>query len=956
MGIALFGGVMIKRVLLWAKTTDIWIVLAQIYTVFLCLFMIKNGLYGLAESDKYVGLAAFVLLMILSFRYSLYKRFVWWVFAVFFVMTYISGFVEGFGIMRTFGSSVHRNWYIYLLAMVVARTLKEQKKMRWLIILFSVQTTALAIVFIISVISATKKLFNSDYQVFHRFGSFVSGRLSTFSSSNTAGPAAAILILLSVILIYLLKGFRFRILTNVFLGIYIVIGWIALGLSRSRGAIIATSIGLGVFFFTIIYDRIKTYKIKAFFAASAVCAGVALVSLGICLVPKPVFDVCVTTYAEKMRPDLADLVKEKMEVADVTHGLTTLTDRTQIWTATINMLDEKPRRWVIGITPQKIPETYVLDIYEGRPEITIMSVHNGYLEQLFIYGIPGATITALLLCIWMVRIVICVLWQKTTTQDKILASLPALAVVNAMVEAFLFPFYVIYPISFYFFVGEGCLEGTMEKKEKSIKVRIIIALCVILGISAVGYITYHAYTESDKKYRYVADYEAEPQDPNDFVRLNTNIKSEMMSADYWINLRNTGEAKASGERLSLAEIDRLNYLNRRMITTATTSFSLYDVGDLFYYKVAKTFVEDTMKTVNAPEKFLLNGVPTDKEYWESLEEKANIEAIDSRISVKFGVSVCNSVLRRYPTDDKIYSVDSNLYYDEIAQSDLLPFMPVAVLHESADGEWYYVLTYGYGGWIRKECIALYETKDEWLSFAEAKDFIIVTGKELRLPTDPYEQELSGMLVPMGTKLPVVALKDAPEDIHNRIGFGNYIAKLPKRNQDGMVEDVYVLIPASEDVNLGYLPFTEENVAKLAFKHLGAGYGWAGDNNGQDCSGYVREIYGCFGYNMPRSAKAQADMECTASYDVVKKSADDIMEILKDAPIGTLLYFPGHIMLYLGNENGVAYCISSVGNFARIQDNVAVQREVNTVVITDMNDTVRADGIPWISSLTKIVIP
>ena len=83
---------------------------------------------------------------------------------------------------------------------------------------------------------------------------------------------------------------------------------------------------------------------------------------------------------------------------------------------------------------------------------------------------------------------------------------------------------------------------------------------------------------------------------------------------------------------------------------------------------------------------------------------------------------------------------------------------------------------------------------------------------------------------------------------------------------------------------------------------------------------------------------------------------EIIEILKDAPIGTLLYFPGHIMIYLGMEDRVPYCISSVGNFATNQANGTVIKEVNTVIITDMKDTVRADGNSWMNSLYKIVIP
>jgi len=505
-------------------------------------------------------------------------------------------------------------------------------------------------------------------------------------------------------------------------------------------------------------------------------------------------------------------------------------------------------------------------------------------------------------------------------------------------------------------MSKGCLEGALNKKESGWKKRILIIAVILTLLTGSILLAGHLYKRDMIERSRVEAVEAKEQNPKDYVRLNNGVSMDMMSATYWINNRDESGRDTGKERLSLAEISRFNHLNRRMLSTTGTQFSLDEISDQFYYKVAKSFVTDIMLNPKDSAAYLKDGLPTDAQYWKELKENANLDELNSRISVRFGVSIANTILKRYPTDDDIYKADSNMYYDELAQSDLLPFMPLAVLHESADGEWYYIITYGYGGWTRKENVALYESQEEWAEKSEPEDFLVVTGKELRLPTDPYNKELSGLLLPMGTKLPIVSIGDVPEDVHGRISYGNYVAKLPTRNEDGMVEEIFVLIPATEDVNPGYLPYTEENVAKLAFRHLGACYGWAGDNNGQDCSGYVREIYACFGYVMPRAAKPQSEIECTKSYYVEGQSDSRKMEILKDAPIGTLLYFPGHIMMYVGTVDGVPYCISSVGNLSETENGAVKQKEVNTVVVTDMIYTKRADGSSWLSSIEKIVIP
>lgn len=947
---------MVKKVFLWAKNTEFWIVLAQIYTVFLCLFIMKCHIFGSDEWDKAVAVVALCLLILLVYRYELYRRIQFWLVLVLFLMTYAEGLAVHLSLIKTVGSSIHRNWYIYLLAMAVGLVSEGKRKNNWINVLFIVQSTFLAVFFVISIVSATNKLLNPQYEVHKNFGSFVSGRLSTFGSPNTAGPAAAILILITILLIYRTREFKYRIITNILFSLFIVIGWIELGLCRSRGSIVAAAIGIGVFFFILVYDKHKDARLKGFFLGLVVCMAVTVASAAVLLVPKPVYDKIAVSCVKATNPEEAVRVEEELDCYGITYALDNLTDRTNIWSATLKMLSEKPSRWITGVMPQRVWEVPILDVYEGRPEIPVTTAHNGYLEQLFMYGIPGAAILAILLVIWVGCAFKAVFSNDVATRDKILSVLMAATLVNAMVEAFLFPFRTIYPISFFFFMSKGCLEGALVNKKIGIKKRIISITAILIFLTLAGVLTAYLYQKSMEEYTQVKPVEVKKQNPNDYVRLNAGVTEEMLSASYWTGLREAQGADINRQRLSFSEISRFNYLNRRMLTDTNIAFSLYEIGDQFYYKVAKSFVSAIMLKPEDPSEYLLNGVPTDYGYWASLERNADVDALNSRVAVKFGVSVDNSVLKRYPTDDDVYKADSNMYYDELAQSDLLPFMPLAVLHESKDGEWYYVITYGYGGWTRKENVALYGSQEEWLKRTEPEDFLVVTGKELRLPTDPYNGELSGLLLPMGTKLPIVSLTDAPEDIHGRVGYGNYVAKLPVRNEEGMAEDIYVLIPATEDLSLGYLPYTEENVAKLAFKHLGAGYGWAGDNNCQDCSGYVREIYACFGYTMPRATTPQSEIECFESYVTEGQSAGKIKDILNDAPIGTLLYFRGHIMIYLGSVDGVPYCISSVGNFSAAEQDGVRQKEVNTVIVSDMIDTKRADGKSWLESVTKIVIP
>ncbi|MCR4677944.1 MAG: SH3 domain-containing protein [Lachnospiraceae bacterium] len=949
---------MVKKVLLWAKTSQIWVIAAQIYTLFLCPFILVGLYRGAGYYDKYVGVGAFVLVILLVLRYELFRKATFWLYSVFFLFTYVAGFVSREeSIARIFGSPQHRAWYICLLAFLVSYVLTDGKRNIWLKILFGFEAFLLTALLATSVGCATKKLLYPEAKLPKSLGVFVNGRLSLLGNANTAGQTACVLVMVSLVLIVLFVRSKGRFIAVPLSAISLIVGWAVLGLTYSRSAMLASSAGIGVLCFILTYNVADKSGFKDFVKSALICILACALSFGAFLLPKVIYDNVVVAVIEKSETADSEEAQESLELYGLTYALDTLTDRTLIWPAAVRMMDEKPTRWLMGITAQKAHEESIYDVYEGRPEIPTKSAHSGYVEQIYVYGIPGTTLLAILFVSWIVAITGSVLLRgAATVVEKAPACVAVTAIIMAFAESYLFPDHRLYPITFFFFTAMGAIQGNMSKEEKSIKGKIARLLVVLVILSAGAFLTMHFYTKAKTAKEYVNNVEFEQQNPTDYVRLNNGISEDMMSPNYWVKLRADAGVSVDSERLSFSQIAKYNYDNRRMVATQDVAFSLDEVGEEFYVKTATQLIKDTYFIPDNPEEYYLNGSSTDKTYWDGLEAGINLEKLDSRINLKFGYSVTRGILKRFPTDDEIFGADENLYYDELIQSDLQPFMPVAVLHESKDKEWYYVLTYGYGGWTRIENIALCESKEDWANRKNPESFLVVTGKELRLPTDPYTESLSDLLIPMGTVLPIVSIEEAPEDIHNRVSYGNYIAKLPKRGEDGTIEDEYVMIPASEDVNLGYLPYTEENVATLSFKHLGAGYGWGGAFNGQDCSGYVREVYACFGFELPRAARTQADYECEKNYDVSRMSVSEKLEILKDAPIGTFVFFPGHIMMYLGTVDGMPYCISSAGNFSTLEQGKVIQREVNTVILTNMIDTKMADGRSWIESITKITIP
>ena len=88
-------------------------------------------------------------------------------------------------------------------------------------------------------------------------------------------------------------------------------------------------------------------------------------------------------------------------------------------------------------------------------------------------------------------------------------------------------------------------------------------------------------------------------------------------------------------------------------------------------------------------------------------------------------------------------------------------------------------------------------------------------------------------------------------------------------------------------------------------------------------------------------------------DVSALSTEEKRAALCTLPVGTILYFPGHVMLSWGVENGEPRCLSAAGNFLPPGSAGGEPRAVNTVAVTPLT-VVRANGKTWLESLTKII--
>ncbi len=347
----------------------------------------------------------------------------------------------------------------------------------------------------------------------------------------------------------------------------------------------------------------------------------------------------------------------------------------------------------------------------------------------------------------------------------------------------------------------------------------------------------------------------------------------------------------------------------------------------------------------------INGAVPAADYWDSLEANCRFGDIPPSVAPVYAVCVHRTVAQRLPTDDFASDSAEETFCSDFVSAEIMPCAGVAVLHESADGMWKYVLAGSFCGWVHRDALALCRDRDEWLAAIHPEKYLIVTGSELILDETAVPTAHSGAILPMGTKLRLA--EQTPEQVNGRSPLGCYCVELPCAGADGSLGWEKALIGVTQDVHAGYLPMTSASVVEQAFKLLGRVYGWGGSLRSNDCSGIVGQIYGCFGLELPRNALAIAKMDDLGKTICTRMTVDRKLQILSEMPAGTLLYMDGHLMIYLGMRDSAPYVISSCSKYIRPGDTSGRIQTARCVFVSGL-DLLRANGNTWLEDLSYLL--
>jgi hypothetical protein len=398
----------------------------------------------------------------------------------------------------------------------------------------------------------------------------------------------------------------------------------------------------------------------------------------------------------------------------------------------------------------------------------------------------------------------------------------------------------------------------------------------------------------------------------------TSVTPDMLSPDYWISrIENPDKVLKTPK-----ELKSFNEDIRAMVKDQVDVFLLQPTRS---GKPVKEIIQLQYNALRGRGLYDVNDAVVPKSFFDTnVKPVINIGKIPERITLKWGAATRATSVRALPTDVKLLEKLQDVEFDQLQFTQIKLWTPVAILHTSSDGKWYFIQAPYTRGWVHAKDIALFSSRDALKKYAKSDSFLVVTGESVPLYADAALASLH-QRPSMGTLLPYLG-KTASV----------YKVSLPTRGTNGKVLIRTGYLDLGADVSKGFPAFTQRNIIRQAFKLLGARYGWGGSYNGRDCSGFTHDIFLSMGVDMPRGSKGQAFVGTQLGHFEYKDMAGDKLAVLQQAVPGlTLIRMPSHQMLFLGEVNGNYYAIHSTWaeRYSMTSD---AKNRINQVVVSDLN--------------------
>jgi len=385
----------------------------------------------------------------------------------------------------------------------------------------------------------------------------------------------------------------------------------------------------------------------------------------------------------------------------------------------------------------------------------------------------------------------------------------------------------------------------------------------------------------------------------------------------------------SDERLkidSACSTQLLDEFKSRYFSRWTTSVPLYD------FEESRDFMR---KEVNGGW-YGTNKRKVSRKQLQGLLENCALKSFPSRSDT--AIAAAPGHLRGLPTHMPFYEKRNDEPFDMLSYPQVKLNEPLRVLHTSKDGVWLFVETAYSNGWLEARDVALVDAEliDSWM---QAPHLVMI--QDYQAVSDG--RGIGTYPAKIGTILPLAQSWD-----------GWWEVRVASAGEGGKAE-----IRTSRILRAAAAPFplafNKENVALIGDQLLGQPYGWGEQYDLRDCSALLRDFFMPFGIWLPRASSDQI-ASVPRRVPLVELAALEKEKLImsKSLPFLTLLFKPGHIMLYAG-EDREGRPLAFHGSWSiRVQEGEGARKQIIGIsAITTLAPGKELGLVPGSSLLEKV---
>jgi hypothetical protein len=264
------------------------------------------------------------------------------------------------------------------------------------------------------------------------------------------------------------------------------------------------------------------------------------------------------------------------------------------------------------------------------------------------------------------------------------------------------------------------------------------------------------------------------------------------------------------------------------------------------------------------------------------------------------ITTRNTDLRSLPTEKPHFTSpegdDAGWPFDNLQRSAVAVNTPIFVCHLSADKNWALVETCFTFGWMPVTDFARVDKK--FIKNWESGSYVVVIKDQITILDKDGN---FGAKSSLGYLFPLV--RETPEKMEILIAVAN------RHNNSAAIRHGYISRDAAV---IKPLRLNSLNVIKIANELIGQPYGWGGLYGNRDCSSMTRDFFAVFGLWLPRHSEDQVK-EVGTYLDMNGMTPEQKEKIIleKGIPYLTVLWRKGHVMMYIGQQNGQALIFHNI---------------------------------------------